>query len=200
MWTRLCTMLGLAAAMADSCSPKTIMDVVLPTWWQTVVSCQSVSQQRCTFLRLLLCCLRSPKDTLGNQLSAKVLKKVFNKTPVFYRDGGTIPALAYFQSILGVHTTGFGFGLGDHIHAPNERTPVAQYHIGRTAYVEMLAELGNSWPADAVKSRGSRRKKPTVSGGSKVDKRSSSSKPAAGDDFSDEFADAYDSTDSKQEL
>jgi hypothetical protein len=159
----------------------------------------------CVFCLLLatgvfVCVARSPKDTLGNQLSAKVLKKVFNNTPVFYRDGGTIPALAYFQSILGVDTTGFGFGLGDHIHAPNERTPVAQYHIGRTAYVEMLAELGNSWPADAVKSRGSRRKKPSVSGGSKVSRQSSSSKPAAWEDFADEFADAYDSTDSKQEL
>ncbi len=125
---------------------------------------------------------------------------MFNKAPVFYRDGGTIPALAYFQSILGVDTTGFGFGLGDHIHAPNERTPVAQYHVGRTAFVEMLAELGDSWPADAVKNRGSRRKKPTA----KVAASSRSSRPAA-DDFPDDFADDVDAADEydstgKQEL
>lgn len=100
----------------------------------------------------------SPKHTRGNQLAAKVLERVFHKAPVFYRDGGTIPALAYFQSILGVDTTGFGFGLGDHIHAPNERTPVGQYHIGRSAYVEMLAELGQSWPADAIRAAGGSKK------------------------------------------
>jgi len=41
-----------------------------------------------------------------------------------HRDGGTIPALAYFQEILSVPTTIFSFSLGDHIHAPNERLKV----------------------------------------------------------------------------
>lgn len=138
---------------------------------------------------LLLC---SPKDTLGNKLASKVLERVFNKTPVFYRDGGTIPALAYFQSILGLDTTGFGFGLGDHIHAPNERTPVSQYHIGRTAYVEMLAELGQSWPAEAVKAKsgGKKRKKAT-----KKKKKKSSTDSSSADDDHD-----YDGASDKGEL
>lgn len=119
----------------------------------------------------------SPKDTRGNQLAAKVLQRVFGKAPVFYRDGGTIPALAYFQSILGVDTTGFGFGLGDHIHAPNERTPVGQYHIGRSAYVEMLAELGQSWPADAIRAAGggSKRQRKKITNKSSSSSSSSSS-------------------------
>jgi hypothetical protein len=139
----------------------------------------------CFVLWLLLC---SPKDTLGNKLASKVLERVFNKEPVFYRDGGTIPALAYFQSILGLDTTGFGFGLGDHIHAPNERTPVSQYHIGRTAYVEMLAELGQSWPAGSVKAR---------SGGTKrkqVTQKSSTDSSSTADDHD------YDTASDKQEL
>lgn len=124
---------------------------------------RSLSRTACDYLSCistrvpaLLC---SPKDTPGNKISARVLERVFNKAPVYYRDGGTIPALAYFQSILGVDTTGFGFGLGDHIHAPNERTPAGQFHIGRTAYVEMLAELGKVWPASAVKGSSTGRKK-----------------------------------------
>jgi hypothetical protein len=35
-----------------------------------------------------------------------------------------VPALAYFQSLLGLPTTVFAFSLGDHIHAPNERFKV----------------------------------------------------------------------------
>jgi acetylornithine deacetylase/succinyl-diaminopimelate desuccinylase-like protein len=75
-----------------------------------------------------------------------VLERLYGVPPVFYRDGSTIPALAYFQSILGLSTTGFGFGLGDHIHAPNERTPVRQYHTGRVAWLEMLALIGRALP------------------------------------------------------
>lgn len=41
----------------------------------------------------------SPKDTAGNQLAARVLAGMFEKKPVFYRDGGTIPALTYFQQV-----------------------------------------------------------------------------------------------------
>lgn len=37
------------------------------------------------------------------------------------RDGATIPALASFQQLLGLHTTKFGWGLSEMIHAPNER-------------------------------------------------------------------------------
>lgn len=42
-----------------------------------------------------------------------------------------MPALAYFQEILGVPTTVFAFSLGDHIHAPNERFKVRRAHVRR---------------------------------------------------------------------
>ena len=66
------------------------------------------------------------------------------------RDGGTIPALAYFQSILGVPATVFGFGLGDHIHAPNERLNVDMYHLGREAWVRVLQQVADEWLGTAA--------------------------------------------------
>lgn len=63
------------------------------------------------------------------------------------RDGGTIPALAYFQSILNVPSTVFAFGLGERIHAPNERLKLAMFDLGSEAYVRMLAELGRGGKA-----------------------------------------------------
>lgn len=55
--------------------------------------------------------------------------------------------------VLGVNSTMFAFGLGDHIHAPNERLLEDMYHTGRLAWVDMLAVLGEQLagklPADA---------------------------------------------------
>jgi acetylornithine deacetylase/succinyl-diaminopimelate desuccinylase-like protein len=40
----------------------------------------------------------------------------------FYRDGGSIPALALFKEHLNLYMTCFSFGLpDDNIHSPNER-------------------------------------------------------------------------------
>ncbi|KAF8071270.1 AZG1 [Scenedesmus sp. PABB004] len=85
----------------------------------------------------------SPRGAPGNAIAARVLEEVMGAPPVFYRDGGTIPALAYFKSILGVDSTVFAFGLGDHIHAPNERLLASMFHTGRAAWVRYLAALGH---------------------------------------------------------
>lgn len=58
------------------------------------------------------------------------------------RDGATIPALAAFQSALGIPTTKFGWGLGEGVHAPNERLSVAMYTKGSAAWAQLLYELG----------------------------------------------------------
>ena len=40
----------------------------------------------------------------------------------YYREGGSIPAMALFKEHLGIYMTCFGFGLpDDNLHAPNER-------------------------------------------------------------------------------
>ena len=58
------------------------------------------------------------------------------------REGATVPALAYFQEILGVPTTIFAFSLGDHIHAPNERFKVGKAWRG-AAFARRPAGLGH---------------------------------------------------------
>ena len=52
----------------------------------------------------------------------QVLEEVMGKATLYYREGGTIPAMALLQKQLGVDMTMFAFGLpDDRIHAPNER-------------------------------------------------------------------------------
>lgn len=63
--------------------------------------------------------------------------------PQFLRGGGTIPALALFQDVLGADTLVFAFSLPDaNIHAPNEHMRLSVYHLAQRAYVKLLWELG----------------------------------------------------------
>ena len=44
------------------------------------------------------------------------------KPTLFYREGGTIPAMALLKNVFDIDMTMFSFGLpDDRIHAPNER-------------------------------------------------------------------------------
>ena len=63
--------------------------------------------------------------------------------PLYHRGGGTIPALALLQSVIGMPTTVFGWGLGERIHAPNERLLASMYAKGRVAWGLLLLSLGN---------------------------------------------------------
>ncbi|KAK9817046.1 hypothetical protein WJX72_008852 [[Myrmecia] bisecta] len=94
-----------------------------------------------------------PRDTLPNRAAAKALELVFGNTPLLYREGGTIPAMALFREHLGVDMTAFGFGLpDDNIHAPNERYRVSMFKKGREAYVHIfqaIADLGSAAAARA---------------------------------------------------
>jgi hypothetical protein len=52
----------------------------------------------------------------------KACCKVFEKTPVFARSGGSIPVVSTFPQVLVIQTMLMGFALpDDHIHVPNEK-------------------------------------------------------------------------------
>ena len=85
----------------------------------------------------------SPRDTPGNRAAAAVVGSVMGSPPLYHRSGGTIPALALLQSVIGMPTTVFGWGLGERIHAPNERLLASMYAKGRVAWGLLLLSLGN---------------------------------------------------------
>ena len=52
----------------------------------------------------------------------QVLKEVLGGETLFYKEGGTIPAMALLKKTLNLDMTMFSFGLpDDRVHAPNER-------------------------------------------------------------------------------
>ena len=77
------------------------------------------------------------------QAAARAIEQGFGKTPVFCREGGSIPVVSTFQEEMGVPTVLFGVGLPDeNAHAPNERLDLVNFHNGVVASAILYDEIG----------------------------------------------------------
>lgn len=77
--------------------------------------------------------------------SAKTaIEAAFGVAPVMIREGGSIPIVAQFQSVLDCDCLLLGWGLSDdNCHSPNEKFRVADFHRGIAASAELWNQLGN---------------------------------------------------------
>lgn len=76
------------------------------------------------------------------QAAGRAIEKGFGKTPVFNREGGSIPVVATFQEILGLPSVLFGVGLPDeNAHAPNEKLDLNNFHGGVIASAYLYDEI-----------------------------------------------------------
>jgi len=76
------------------------------------------------------------------QAAGRAIEQGFGKTPVFCREGGSIPVVSTFQEELGVPAVLFGVGLPDeNAHAPNERLDLANFHNGVVASAILYEEI-----------------------------------------------------------
>jgi acetylornithine deacetylase/succinyl-diaminopimelate desuccinylase-like protein len=76
------------------------------------------------------------------QAAGRAIEKGFGKTPVFNREGGSIPVVATFQEILGLPSVLFGVGLPDeNAHAPNEKLDLGNFHGGIIASAYLYDEV-----------------------------------------------------------
>jgi len=77
--------------------------------------------------------------------AAAAVKKAFGKTPVFTREGGSIPVVATFDRILKVPSVLMGIGLhDDNLHAPNEKIDLDNFFSGNEAAVYLMDELATA--------------------------------------------------------
>lgn len=73
----------------------------------------------------------TPTDTPEYQAAYKAMEATFGKAPIPKREGGSIPIVALFESVLGVKSVLMGFGLdSDAIHSPNEHYGLFNYYKG----------------------------------------------------------------------
>jgi acetylornithine deacetylase/succinyl-diaminopimelate desuccinylase-like protein len=76
------------------------------------------------------------------QAAARAIEKGFGRTPVFTREGGSIPVVSTFQEELGLPSVLFGVGLPDeNAHAPNEKLDLGNFHGGIIASATLYDEL-----------------------------------------------------------
>lgn len=67
----------------------------------------------------------------GLKAAAEAFEEVYDKEPLFSREGGSIPIVADFQTILGAQSILMGFGLNsDAIHSPNEKFALKDFYRG----------------------------------------------------------------------
>ena len=73
----------------------------------------------------------TPTNSIAYTAASKAMEQTFGKKPIPVRSGGSIPIVALFESILGLKTVLFGFGLdSDAIHSPNEHFGLFNYYKG----------------------------------------------------------------------
>ncbi len=67
----------------------------------------------------------------GLHAAADAFEDVYDKEPLFTREGGSIPIVADFQKVLGAQSILMGFGLNsDAIHSPNEKFALKDFYRG----------------------------------------------------------------------
>jgi acetylornithine deacetylase/succinyl-diaminopimelate desuccinylase-like protein len=76
------------------------------------------------------------------QAAGRAIEQGFGQTPVFCREGGSIPVVSTFQEALSAPAVLFGVGLPDeNAHAPNERLDLGNFHNGIVASAILYDEI-----------------------------------------------------------
>ena len=84
----------------------------------------------------------TPVDHPAVQAGRRAMAHGFGAEPAVIRNGGTIPPVATFDSVLGLPSLLIGVGLpDDQIHAPNERFDLGQYAAGVRTICRLWEEL-----------------------------------------------------------
>ncbi|MEW6051377.1 MAG: dipeptidase [Candidatus Zixiibacteriota bacterium] len=83
-----------------------------------------------------------PTDGPWLEAAGRAIKTGFGKTPVFMKEGGSIPVAGDFKNSLGIDTLFVGFGQNDdNIHSPNERFRVIDFERGCKTAAALPFEL-----------------------------------------------------------
>jgi acetylornithine deacetylase/succinyl-diaminopimelate desuccinylase-like protein len=84
----------------------------------------------------------SARESAGVRALSRALGEVWGERPVFRREGGSIPVVAYLQEHLGVESLLTGFSLpDDNAHSPNEKLHLPTWEKGIAALALFFAYL-----------------------------------------------------------
>jgi acetylornithine deacetylase/succinyl-diaminopimelate desuccinylase-like protein len=84
----------------------------------------------------------TPIDSPAMDAAVEALRKGFEKEPVFMREGGSIPVVNTFQTLLNAPTVLLGFGLPDeNAHSPDEHLDLNNFYRGILSISHYYNEL-----------------------------------------------------------
>jgi acetylornithine deacetylase/succinyl-diaminopimelate desuccinylase-like protein len=82
------------------------------------------------------------RDSFPMHAAARALEKTFGRTPVYQREGGSIPVVTTFNEQFGVPVVLMGFGLHtDGAHSPNEHFHLNNFYRGIETVIRFFEEL-----------------------------------------------------------
>lgn len=85
----------------------------------------------------------SDRHSRGIEALSKAMQTVWNKPPMFKREGGSVPVVTHFQQILGIESVNTGFSMSeDNMHGPNEKMHLPTWKRGTEALIHFFFNLG----------------------------------------------------------
>lgn len=88
-------------------------------------------------------------DSPYMQAAAQAIEKGFGRSPVFIREGGSIPIVTAMRQQLGADPLLLGWGLDDdNTHSPNEKFCLADFHRGIKSSTHLWRALSRVAPAE----------------------------------------------------
>ena len=86
--------------------------------------------------------MQVPTDSAWLDAASRAVESVFKVKPFFTKEGGSIPIVETFKSVLGLDTLLIGFAQhDDNAHSPNERFLIKDFHRGCRTSVALFQEL-----------------------------------------------------------
>jgi acetylornithine deacetylase/succinyl-diaminopimelate desuccinylase-like protein len=84
----------------------------------------------------------TPIDSKGVKAALRAMERAFGKKPFLTREGGSIPIVLLFQSILNAPVVLMGMGLNtENLHSPDEHFTLKNFHRGVIASAYFYEEL-----------------------------------------------------------
>jgi acetylornithine deacetylase/succinyl-diaminopimelate desuccinylase-like protein len=81
----------------------------------------------------------SDRNSAYVQALSRAMQTVWNRPPIFKREGGSVPVVTQFQQILGVETVNTGFAMpDDNMHSPNEKFHLPTFYRGIDTFIHFF--------------------------------------------------------------
>lgn len=86
----------------------------------------------------------SDRSSIYVQALSRAMQTIWNRPPIFKREGGSVPVVTQFQHILGVESVNTGFAMpDDNMHSPNEKLHLPTFYRGIDTFIHFFFNLAS---------------------------------------------------------